>query len=767
MASKDDKVLQRARKRFAAAKAAWDENRRWYREDIEFALMGKQWPDEAIALRGKDRPMLVINRIPSFARQVVNDARQNKPSIKVRPADSQADPHTADIYNGLIRNIEQSSNAEVAYDTALESAVYGGFGFFRVDVDYSADDTFDKDLHIERIANALTVYPDPRGEAADSSDWRYCFVTELVPREEFEATYGDAADAHDWTADGDAGDDADWYEDDCIRVAEYWERVEVMRPVVLLSTGEVIGRDEYDKQPELWGGAQVVEQREVRSFKVRHYVLTGTAVLEEQEWAGRYIPIIPVWGVEVIDEGKRRFRSMTREVADAQRMYNYWRSAATELVALAPKAPWIGPVGSFDSDPNWKTANTGTHQYLEYDPQPGQPGPQRQPFAGVPAGALQEALSASDDMKAIVGIYDASLGARSNETSGRAILARQREGDVSNFHWIDNLSRAIRHAGRVLIDLIPAVYDRERIVRVLGEDGSPRTVAINGPDPDDPTRPVYELARGTYDLTVDVGPAYTTKRDEAANFILETMRANPATAPLLMDVLARNLDIPEADTVAKRFKAMLPPPIAALEQQQEAGGKPSEEFLAQQLAQAQMQLQQMQQAMQQMQQQQAAEMQKVEIERQKAAAEIQLEREKTAAEIELEREKLRADVALKQAAMTGDMQMKRLSMRSDAALKMRAQKDTAQTKAQASLRNGDSLDAVVANAAEAAAAPVRNETQQVARVLAAAMAKMSEQQVAALQQVVAAANSPKRIVRDPQTGRPVGVEPVPPQESQP
>src|SRR6185503_5404552 len=211
-------------------------------------------------------------------------------------------------------------------------------------------------------------------------------------------------------------------------------------------------------------------------------------ILKTVDWAGRFIPIVPVYGDEVIDEaGKRWFRSLIRDARSAQEMFNYWRTITTELIALAPKAPWIGEEGAFDADPNWDTANSTSHAKLEYAK--GAPPPQRQPFAGVPAGALQEALNANDDMKSIIGIYDASLGARSNETSGRAILARQREGDVSTFHFIDNLSRAIRHGGRILIDLIPKVYSTERIVRILGEDLAPATVRIA------PTgRPVTEQA---------------------------------------------------------------------------------------------------------------------------------------------------------------------------------------------------------------------------------------------------------------------------------
>jgi hypothetical protein len=385
--------------------------------------------------------------------------------------------------------------------------------------------------------------------------------------------------------------------------------------------------------------------------------MTGSEVLEKNSWPGKYIPIVPVYGDEINVQGKRYFRSLIRDARDSQMMFNFWRTASTELVALAPKAPYIGPRGAFDGDPKWQSANTKSHPYLEYE---GGIPPQRQPFAGVPAGALQEALNSSDDMKSILGIYDASLGARSNETSGRAIMARQREGDVSTFHFIDNLSRAIKYGGRCLIDLIPAIYNTERMVRVLGEDGEVRNVNVNG-QPDEYGQ-VYELARGKYDLVVDTGPSFTSKREEMSQFLLEFMRSAPQAGPLVMDMVAKSMDFPESDKIARRFQSMLPPQIQQMESQGEKADSP--EVLMQQLLQAQGQLQQMGQQMQQM--QQALEMEQV-----KAQADLQAEREKTQmqiqAEIEKSRIKAQSEIQKAQLDIEGDIASERI--RADSAIR--------------------------------------------------------------------------------------------------
>lgn len=583
--SQMNEILRDAREAFSRCQDANDHNRIAALEDIRFAKLSEQWPSEVEAQRNREkRPCLTINKLPAFIRQVVNDSRLNKPSIKVHPVDSGADPETAEIINGLIRNIEYTSNADVAYDTAIESAVTGGFGYFRIGMDYAYDDSFDMDLTIQRISNPFSVYGDPNSTAADSSDWDEAFVVDAVPKRIFKRRYKGVKNANgspvavDFSAAGWNGVDDPWLGEDSVLVAEYWTRREITREIVLLDDGRIFDAKTLEEDPDLAavnialesGMAKIADRRVTKSHEVRQRILTGADVLEDNLWPGRYIPIVPVYGDEFDVEGKRYFRSLVYNAKDAQRMVNYWRTTSTELVALAPRVPWIGKKGTFKSDAQrWSTANTQSHAFLEFDTEM----PLRQPLdSGIAAGALQEALNAADDMKSIIGLYDASLGARSNETSGRAIMARQREGDVATFHFIDNLSRAIRHAGRILIDLIPRVYDAPRIVRVLGEDGSQFPAAINqevpmlDPQTGEPLTDetgnaitaMHDLSAGKYDLTVTAGPSFTSRREEAAMQMTEFIRAFPEAAPIIGGLLARNLDWPGAAEIADRLDAINP-----------------------------------------------------------------------------------------------------------------------------------------------------------------------------------------------------------------
>jgi hypothetical protein len=641
---KSSELITQGRKAFQRCNDAEKDNRQVALDDIKFSRLSEQWPANIIKQRELEkRPCLTVNKMKPFIRQVVNDSRQNKPQIKVHPVDDTGDIETAKVINGLIRNIEYTSNADVAYDTAIESSVSGGFGYWRIGLDYAYDDTFDMDLSIDRVANQFSVYGDPDGKEADSSDWNVAFVVERMGMSAFKDKYGgkknidgklittDVKDVPqdlaekpvDFDTDSTGSLNASWFNDSGVMIAEWWTRTVEEEEIVKLSNGHVYCADELFEDPAedakkdekytnegtdeqmqaIRLGLQacmlkIVNKRMRKVHKVKQVIMTGVDVLEVNEWPGKYIPIVPVYGDEIVVQGKRYFRGLIHDAKDAQRMFNYWKTASTELVALAPRVPFIGRKGAFDSDgTRWSTANTASHPFLEYD---GPEAPQRQPLdGGSAAGAMNEALSASDDMKAIIGLYDASLGARSNETSGKAIMARQREGDVSTFHFIDNLSRAIRHTGRILIDLIPKVYTGERIIRVIGEDGSQKAVQVNtqqavpvtdpsgNPEVDEQGNAItaiHDITTGKYDLTVTTGPSYTTMRQEAAESMTEMGRAFPPLLQAAGDIMIKNMDWPGAQEIADRLKKMNP----VLQQQ----NIPPE---------LQQQLQQMQQAIQQLQ----------------------------------------------------------------------------------------------------------------------------------------------------------------------
>jgi hypothetical protein len=675
--SKNKDLLSDAKEAFQLASETEDHNRVEAAMDLRFARLGEQWPE--IIKRQREltgRPCLTINKLPAMIRQVVNDGRQNRPMLKVHPASGEANTETAEVINGLFRAIEYTSQADVAYDTALDFAVSCGFGYLKVNIDFADDDSFDKDICIETVPNPFSIYGDPYSKAADSSDWNSAFETEMLSKDDFKRRFGKAT-ASSWEEGKYEAMSPPWTEDGAVRICRWWRREEAPRTILMLSDMSVVGEDDYLANPEAFAHLTVVGEREVPSHKVRHVLMSGADILEEDEvWPGRYIPIIPVYGEDVNVEGKRYLRSMVRDARDPQRMFNYWRTTSTELVALSPRAPFIGRKGTFDYDKEkWSSANTDNHAYIEYD---GPEAPVRQPFPAAPAGALQEALNAADDLKTITGMFDPSQGQASTaDQSGRAIMALQREGDVGSFHFIDNLSRAIRHTGRVVLDLIPLVYNTQRTIRIMGADGAPAAAQIAPQTPAEPQQPqpgmmppqmpgmppqgalqpnmpqgpidpmtgrpiqmakVYDLTVGKYDVTVETGPGFTTRREEAANQMIELMRAFPQSAPVVGPFMAKNLDWPGAEEIADGLQA--------LAQQAQQGKQDPHAQAAMQKTQADIQAKQM-----------------------AAQADAQIAQQKMQAEMQMAQAKLQADIELKRQQMQMEMQMQREAMLLSAQIK--------------------------------------------------------------------------------------------------
>lgn len=583
--SGDEALLKEARERLQLCIDAEKDNRVDALDDLRFGA-GKQWPEDMKRNRDiEGRPCLTINKLPAFLHQVTNDQRQNRPSIKIHPVDDNADEDTADVIQGLIRHIEYNSNADVAYDTAVNSAAAIGFGYFRLVTEYCSEDSFDQDIKFKRIRNPFTVYIDPSSTEPDGSDMNYGFVTEEEPKEEVQRQYPDADLGGSNTSLLAGTNDVTpvWLNGDRIRVAEYMRIERKPERLYRMPNGSTAWESDIRQTAAAAGVADDALASQLGSLKSRlsekrevwWYKITGTAVLERKKIDCHWIPLFPVYGDEVDIDGKVVRSGLIRNAKDPQRMYNFWMTSATEEVSLRPKTPYIGAEGQFEGyEDEWNQANNRSFSYLTYKPTTVDgamaPPPARQPMADVPVGALQMAMHASDNIKATTGIFDASLGAQGNETSGRAITARQREGDVANFHYSDNLVRTLRHAARCILSWIPFVYDTERVVRVMGEDDQVSSETINQPNPNPQQDPktgaiqhvLNDVTVGIYDVTVTAGPSYTTLRQESVEAAMQLVQAYPPLMQIAGDKVVAMMDWHGAEEIAERIKKTIPPQIA-------------------------------------------------------------------------------------------------------------------------------------------------------------------------------------------------------------
>ena len=557
-----------------AIEDSWNHDRDNIKEaqqDLEF-LAGNQWPDDVKRDRdAQGRPMLTVNKLPQFLRQVTNDIRAADLAIKTSPVDDESDPELAKIYDGILKQIQYQSSAKHVFSTAAEHQAGCGIGWFRVKTEYADDSAFDQEIKLEALRNPLAVFCDPAAVMPDRSDAMWVAVTELLPKATFKKRYPTAADTS-LDVPSDTGSSVFWTQADDIRIAEFWRKVPVDKTIALLANGETVDYDEYKKAQAAaqYTGQQlppIEKTRVAKTHKVESYIVSGTEVLSgPHEWPGKYIPLVPVLGAELALERKVYRYGVIRFAREPQQLYNYYRTASAEAMALAPKSPFLATADMIGPFKNmWDNANRGNVPYLLYKPDPTAPGarPERQPPVQVNAAFLQEAQIAADDMKSTTGIYDASLGARSNETAGIAIRARQMEGDVANYHFIDNVKRSLEHAGRILIDLIPKVYDNQRVVRIQGQDDQENFVKINHVLMGEDGQPVVlnDLSSGRFDIRVTIGPNFATKRFEAANMMMEFLKAFPASAPIISDLVASMQDWPKADEIAKRLRATVPPNV--------------------------------------------------------------------------------------------------------------------------------------------------------------------------------------------------------------
>ena len=563
--SSEDSRINDAKKFLNLCNDVDSNNRAEALDDVRFCA-GDQWPVDVQNSRVlESRPCLTINKVDAYVRQICNQIRQQRPRIKVQGMNNEADAKLAEILSGVCRHIEYQSSADVAYDTASEYAVKMGWGYFRVTTDYISDDSFEQEIFIRPIDNPFTVYFDPNSQLPDGSDAERCLITTVVSKKQFRAMYPGKDDGQGFTSRGTGDSDAEWVTKEDVRIAEYFYTVRTPTKLVLLSDGTSVYEDELPA-PEVLAdaGIEIVERRDTYKKQIKWCKVTAMEVLEEGDWAGKYIPVIPVYGQTAVIDAKHKKFGLVRMAKDPQRMYNYWTTALTESVALAPKAKWLMAEGQDEGHENeWAQANIKAMPVLRYKQTDteGRPAgvPTRLQPEPPPAGIVTATQGMSNDLMTVVGIYDPSQLPQGN-ISGKAIAGQQQQVDMVNFHYYDNLTRSIAYCGRIILDLIPKIYDTERVMRIIGADEKPEIITLNQrvTDEEGVEKILNDVSVGRYDVVMDTGPGFATKRGEAVEAMMTLLAADPNLMATAGDLIFRNMDFPGAEIIADRLAAANP-----------------------------------------------------------------------------------------------------------------------------------------------------------------------------------------------------------------
>ena len=578
----EEEIFQEAKKRFAYCVERESTARGRFDADLKFAEgdsdNGYQWPDNIKTNRDTDeRPCLTVNRLRQHNLQIINDAKQNKMGIKIRATGGAATAKSADVFASLVRHIEYVSRAHDAYGHAFEYQVKAGIGWWRVITGFVDDETFDQECRILKIKDPKSVFMDPDMVQKDGSDARYAFVFDDVPRDVFKEQYPKLKDVATRRSNLSYGG---WITKDHIRVAEYYRVVEKDDALALMDdpkTGESITIYKSRTPKQVWAYLEKKDTTRARPIKrrvVEWFKLVGDEVIDRRDWPGKYIPLIRVIGEETVIDGEIDRKGHTRAMKDAQRIYNYNSSASVEFGALQSKSPWVGPIAAFENFENmWKNANSANYAYLPFNhiddndnpiPAPARP----QPPQSAPA-FLDGMKIAADEMRAASGQNESEMGMQGNERTGRAINAKQRQGENATYHFTDNQAVALRHTGAVLIDLIPKIYDTERVIRISDEDGAESELMVN-PEMKQAliekrnqqgmiVQRIFNPAVGKYEVQADVGPAYATQREEAFNAISLVLTQSPELTNVVGDYLFKAADFPFADKIAERLRRLVPP----------------------------------------------------------------------------------------------------------------------------------------------------------------------------------------------------------------
>lgn len=600
MAKKDKrKLLERIHERYRLMTEADQENRRWAIDDMKFMnVPGEQWELNMKQERG-DRPCYEFNKLRITGKRIINDMRISRPAAKVRGVEG-GDKELADIQEGLGRNIWNTSDADTVIDYAAEFQVGAGMGAWRINTDYISDLSFDQDIIIEPIFNPLCLYPDNNSKdpmKRDAQDWIY---TEMISKASFEAKWP-KAEAIDFE-DSEFDDELDWRDEESVRIAEYWWKEPTDKEIWQLQDGKIIDPESDEGQaipPEM-----VVRTRVVKTNKIMMAIVSGDAVLEgPTEWAGTMFPFVMVFGEYMIIDGKVYWWGLPRFSKDAQRSYNVSRTSVTETIAMAPQAKfWATPEQAKGHTDKWAEAHRKNFPFLLYNADAKVPGPPlRMGGADIPIALIEESRLASEELKAVTGIFSPDLGAGDQAKSGVQERERRAQGQVATFNFQDNMTKGIQRTWELILDLIPKIYDTERELRVLGSDGAEDYQRVNTFVMDETGQPIKinDLSMGRYDVTISTGPNFSTQRQEASEIYMNMANVNPGIFAVAGDLIFKSLDLPYSEDIAERLKAMLPPEIQALIQE-DGNQSPEVQQAMQQANQAMQMVEQQMQAVQEM-----------------------------------------------------------------------------------------------------------------------------------------------------------------------
>lgn len=594
----DEDILRKMENNVQKWYSAYKENIDRFQSDVNFSF-NDQWEGyERGEFLQRQKVVLTINVLYSYLMQIIAEQRQNSAQIEVRNLDGRAQQSEITMVENMLREIAYQSDSDLAYQTGFKCALMGGFGAWRVTIDYESHNSFDEAVKIVRIKDPLKCYFDPDAQHPTKCDGEYCGIYTRMTPEEFAAAYPEIDNPRSALPPISSSNDFNWFDGKEITVCEHFQKVYEKKKLCKLSNGDAVLEEDLkehlaflneqreDQMTELrakWMETQrqnnisgiveplndetinshipkikVVDERETTVTKIKQYKFIKDVILEEGEFYGHMLPIVFVDGDTEMLNGKECCRSFIRFARDAQKLLNFNVSEIAQKMKVSRGATFMATATQIGGEYKelWRNPEASIAALL-YNPDPMAMANGGAPIV-MPAQELPQTLLGMPGtilnlIQLILGRYEANKGEQGNEQSGRAIANRAKQGNLAVFVYLDNLNAAIEQTARICLHLLPYILTENRYIGLRARDGKTNFTQIKAVD-------LEKLKKMKYDVAVKAGSPFEMQKADSYAQLLSFIQLNPqALSTILADLAAENLNVSNVQQIVDRVKQFVVP----------------------------------------------------------------------------------------------------------------------------------------------------------------------------------------------------------------
>lgn len=623
MAKKANKIAKEARMACEKWRTWFKYNIDQYHEIQQFVL-GRQWKqDEEDMLQTFKKVPLQFNKLATLVNTLLGEQQQNTPQLDVRPL-STCDEQTAEIRAIITKDIMLSTDAKTVYQQAASQAFTGGFGAYMYDTYYKSQDSWDLEICLRSCKDPTRYFWDISADDVCKTDGMHAGYYYRMSRAKFRAVHGKdieekiLKDANVTQSEEEIalvsepgrvpdGDQFSWADDDSITILHYYKRTYVKDTLYKMSNGKTLNQDEMGElilksqefvqkmqqseqmQPDMFGEmpqqnmgegseingewitlyddgepVRIEDKRPVKKSKIMHYHIAGDYILEKSEFPSEDLPIIFMDQHSFYQkDGKQVCRPFIIDCIDAQRYLNYLGTQSAFILKVSRYDQFMMSkqnARGLDTQKIW-TDPSNIQGALYYDESPSGAKPEQLMPPELSRSLMEQYQRAQDDLYTSTGMYPARLGQQGTEVSGAAVDARTRQGNNPTFVAFNSVSRAVAGGGKIANQMVPRVYDTERVIRLLNPMNGESLITVNKQSDEYGALIENDIRKGSFEVILQAGPSYEGQKSQALESLNGIIQADPQLFSLIADLYAENLPLANTIEIKNRLKTLVPPQI--------------------------------------------------------------------------------------------------------------------------------------------------------------------------------------------------------------